>query len=135
MQSKNSNVDVMSSSENAKSVSESSVQKWSDGNVTKYHVSQRALSARRQSHNLKYEQSHALQKLERWYIKITSPKPKKSTLSRKVYVNNSGLLIRAEKKPRVYKPRERDAIRLAEFKRSTRWVARSEEEYIWMHSH
>jgi hypothetical protein len=45
-------------------------------------------SDRHQQHNLKYAASHAPAALERWYKKITTPKPVKVKVSRKVSVCN-----------------------------------------------
>lgn len=112
-------------------------------NFAKFHVTQRGKSDRQKAHMVKYEASHAHQKLERWYKRMTTPKPVKSPKpSRKVSVNNSGYSKPTEVKRPALQPsdarmakRERDRTRIAEFKRRTHWVARSAEEYENMHNY
>lgn len=128
--------------------------KWSDGDTSKfgrakagkYHKSIKAQSDRHQSHQRKYEQSHQQERLERWYSRITTPKPDKprsTNVARKFTtvplpgpkMAQHAELLEAVRKAKKAQGDERSAARLAKYKRDTHWVARSAYEYMNMHAH
>lgn len=112
----------------------------------KYHKSIKGQSNRQQAHQRKYELSHQQERLERWYSRITTPKPDKprsTNVARKFSavslpgpaVVQHAALIEAVRKAKKAQGDERSAARLAKYKRDTHWVARSEYEYMNMHAH
>lgn len=66
-----------------------------------------------------------------WYEKITTPKPKKEPKVKPVKTRKP---LKGVRDGRVYNVLPaRCNMRLAQYKRDTHWVARSEEEYNNMH--
>lgn len=122
---------------------------FSDGNTEKFrnpyatfkknHVSQRGKSDRHQRHNLEYEQSHRAAQLERWYKKVTTPKPdlpSKPIKKAKAPIDYGPIRERRriESIPRQQARIDAKAKKLNAYKRYTHWVARSLDEYNQMHS-
>jgi hypothetical protein len=108
--------------------------------MTKYINNPSGKSSRHQAHELKYALSHKLDTLERWYAKITTPKPIKKKVCRKANTNNTG--VTTEQLSRAKEVKDASAAyarwyraegRLIDYKLSTHWVARSLEEYNRMH--
>lgn len=114
--------------------------KWANEDTTRFrktHVSMKGKSDKHQKHFLEYEVSHQDGKLERWYRKITTPKPEKPVKEKKAKIVRPYKEPYGVPKPRKFNPNhkvpEKSAMRLAKYKRDTHWVARSEEEYKNMH--
>lgn len=114
---------------------------WASGNTEKFrknHLSQRGKSDRHQRHNLEYEQSHRQDQLERWYKKITTPKPvKERVIKEKKAGINYGPIREARRIRSIPQQEIRNAKKrkqLNSYKRFTHWVARSLDEYNEMHS-
>ena len=101
--------------------------------MTKLINKTKGKSDRHQLHEKKYATSHRPDALERWYTKITTPKPRNYKLH--------GRPVKAQPKPRKQADPQkkidkiiRDTIRLSQYKRDTHWVARSQLEYDMMHN-
>lgn len=84
----------------------------------------------------KYEHSHQAERLERWYTKITTPKPVKPVKEKKASFDYGPVkAARRERTAQNYLIRaDKKLKKLNAYKRWTHWVARSLEEYNTMHS-
>lgn len=119
---------------------------FSDGDTTKYarnpydqfrktHCKQKGKSDRHQAHNLRADFSHQTAKLDRWYKKVTTPKPSKPVKEKKAPINYGP--IREARRIKAIPLQEQRVIKkrnkLNAYKRYTHWVARSLDEYNEMH--
>lgn len=99
--------------------------------IKKCHLSLAGKATKHQMALILADQRRNATKLEKWWIKMTTPKVKKPKKEKPV-IKRKG----PWKPVRVYSEQKlkRDKERLNSFKRSTSWVARSEEEYNEMHN-
>lgn len=111
-------------------------------NYRKTHVSMKGKSDKQQKHFVKYEVSHQDGKLERWYKKITTPKPEKPARVRNIITptfteeqKRKMAVLDYKRKNKLSVHNAKAMARLCKYKRDTHWVARSEAEYLDMHSH
>lgn len=89
-------------------------------------------SDKHQLHQKKYASSHVIDRLERWYKKMVTPKPEKP---KAVFVNNTGRSVEEILNKRQVTPTNAQLRhqKFMKFKRDSHWVARSQLEYDMMH--
>lgn len=99
--------------------------------MVKHGNNPRGKSDKHQAHNKKYASTHLADSLERWYEKVTTPKPQKIKVKKIMSVCNFPVDLDRAKEIReciaAFKKDER-RFRLLKYKRKTHWVARSHEE-------